>query len=67
MTPLQYAKDNRDRINDQAGLMATADGLSRDIMRGLLTDSEAVVAREQLKVDEAAAEKALPYYGKMPF
>ena len=67
MKPLQAAKDNWSRLNAQAELMALASPDVKGIMRGLLSTAEAVVAKEQLKVDEAAAEKAQPYYGKMPF
>jgi hypothetical protein len=67
VTPLQAAKDNWDRLNAQANLMALVPPDVKDIMRGLLSTAETVVEREQLKVDEAAAEKRQSYYGKAPY
>jgi hypothetical protein len=67
VTPLAAARANYERLVRQANTMGVAPVDARNIMRALLSTAEAVVAREQLLVDETAAEKRQPYYGKTPY
>ena len=67
MTPLAAARANYERLDRQAAAMGWAPADAKSIMRALLSTAEAVVAREQLKEDEAAATKRERYHDRAPY